>query len=46
MMKHVEGPPAVMDLDAELLVVRAVRHGYEHAIGWSEPHEANVEAAA
>ena len=46
MMKHVEGPPTIMDLDAELLVTRTVRHGYEQSIIGRPPHEADVEATA
>jgi hypothetical protein len=46
MMKHVERSPTIMYLDGELLVVRAVRHGYEQPIVWGEPREANVEAIA
>ena len=38
MMKHVEGPPTIMDLDAELLVTRTVRHGYEQSIIGRPPH--------
>jgi hypothetical protein len=45
-MEHVEGPATVMDLDAELLVLRAVRHGYEQPIVRRQPDEADVEAVA
>ncbi|MGZ4179075.1 MAG: hypothetical protein ACXVUL_00080 [Solirubrobacteraceae bacterium] len=45
-MEYIAGPPTVTDLDAEPLVVLAVRHGYEQPIVGSQPQEANVEAVA
>jgi hypothetical protein len=44
MVEYIEGPPTIIDFDAELLVVLAVRHRYEQPIVGSQPQQPDVEA--